>query len=167
MTRALIPLVAVVATAIFFGIAAYINIAEQPARLALADGPLLEEWKISFQVAFAVQSTLTVVAGLASLLAFWRLRDWRWLAAGLLMLANWPWTLVMIQPVNTALLATAAATPETRTVIEHWGLLHGVRTLLAATALCLMVWASARSSAVLGGPLPLGGSSGNQPRRAT
>ena len=146
MIRRLAPLVAIMATAMFFGIALFISIAEQPARLALADAAMLQQWKLSFGVAFAVQSSTTIVAGLASLLAFWRLRDWPWLAAGLAILINWPWTLVMIQPVNAALLAAEIGTAATRALIEHWGMLHAVRTMLSGAALLLLAWASFRAA---------------------
>ncbi len=146
--------IAIAATAAFFGIAAFINLAEQPARLALPDAPLLAQWKVSFGMAFIMQSALTVIAGAAGLLAFWRLRDWRWLAAGLLMLANWPWTLVVIQPVNAALLAVETGTPATRALIEHWGLLHGVRTALSGVALMLLAWVWLRLTPSASSPPP-------------
>jgi hypothetical protein len=77
MIARLLPALALALAATFFGIALYINVAEQPARLALADMPLLEQWKVSFGVGFAMQGSLTLAAGLAGIGAWRVLRDWR------------------------------------------------------------------------------------------
>jgi hypothetical protein len=149
MIARLLPALALALAATFFGIAFYINLAEQPARLALSDAPLLEQWKVSFGVGFAVQGSLTVAAGLAGIGAWWRLRDWRWGAGGLLMLANWPWTLLVIAPTNAALLAipAEAADPESRALIEHWGLIHSGRTAMSLVAVGLFLVALAQTEA--------------------
>jgi hypothetical protein len=149
MIARLLPALALALAAAFFGIALYINVAEQPARLALADMPLLEQWKTSFGVGFVLQGSMTIAAGLAGLGAWWAHRDWRWAAGGLLMLANWPWTLLVIAPINAALLAipAAAAGPASRALIEQWGGVHGGRTALSFVAAGLFVWASARLAA--------------------
>lgn len=140
------PGLSIALAAIFFGIAAYINVAEQPARLALAAGPMLAQWKISFSVGIVIQGTLAIVAGLAGIATWWLARDWRWLVGGLLMLANWPWTLAMIAPINRALLGTApdAAGAASVAMIERWGQLHAVRTGIGFVALVLVLWASGR-----------------------
>lgn len=150
MIARLLPALALTLAATFFGIALYINVAEQPARLALADMPLLEQWKVSFGVGFALQGSLTVAAGLAGIAAWWRLRDWRWGIGGLLMLANWPWTLVVIAPTNTALLAVSAeaAGPASRALIEYWGLIHGGRTAISLAPVGLYLMALARPEAM-------------------
>ena len=150
MIARLLPAIALALAAVFFGIALYINLAEQPARLALADLPLLEQWKVSFGVGFALQGSLTIAAGLAGLGAWWVQRDWRWIAGGLLMFANWPWTWIMIAPINTALLATTAdaAGPASRALIEQWGLVHSGRTAISFVAVGLCLWAFARPRAV-------------------
>ncbi|HAH65598.1 MAG TPA: hypothetical protein DCL72_09025 [Rhizobiales bacterium] len=51
------------------------------------------------------------------------------MAGALLMLANWPWTLLAIMPTNNALMATdlAAAGAETRALIVKWNRLHAPR----------------------------------------
>jgi hypothetical protein len=141
---------ALVLAASFFGIAVYINLAEQPARLALADMPLLEQWKVSFGIGFILQGSLTIAAGLAGLGAWWFNREWRYAAAGLLMLANWPWTLLVIAPINNALLAISAtsAGPVSRALVEQWGVVHGGRTAISFVAVGLYIWALARSGTV-------------------
>ena len=127
---------ALVIAAVFTGAAIYVNVAEQPARLALADPALLTQWKASYSRGFAMQASLALASTLAGLLAFWLTRDWHWMAGALLIFANWPYTLLVILPVNKRIEATAPdrATVETRALIVRWGLLHAVRSLLGAAA---------------------------------
>ena len=146
--RRILPSAAVALAAMFFAIAAYIGIVEQPARLALPDAPLLHQWKLSYGMAIYLQATLAIVAGLAGITAWWFQRDWRWLMGGLLMLANWPWTLAVVAPVNAVLMATGpeAADAATRALIGQWGHLHAVRTGLGLAATVLFQWAAYRGT---------------------
>jgi len=137
---------AVAVAGIFFGIALYISLAEQPARLALPAAPMLAQWKISFATGIAIQGTLAIVTGLLGLMSWWLSRDPRWLVGGLASLANWPWTLVIIAPLNAALNATApdSAGAASAVLVERWGLMHNVRTVLGLCALVMFTWASSR-----------------------
>ena len=47
---------AIVATALFAGAAVYVNVAEQPARLALPDAPMLAQWQASYPRAASMQA---------------------------------------------------------------------------------------------------------------
>lgn len=136
---------ALVTAAVFTGAAFYINAVEQPARLALPDGAALAEWKPAYRRGFAMQASLALLGAALGAAAFAADRDWHWLAGAVLMLANWPYTLIGIMPTNRALLATpeAEAGPHTRRLIANWGHLHMVRTGLGALATLVFLWAAA------------------------
>lgn len=136
-------LLALIVAALFSGAALYVNIAEQPARLALSDQALLAEWKPSYRHGFAMQAPLTVVGCLLGLVAWWQTRELGFAFGALAMIANVPWTLIGILPTNHALEATenAAAGPATRALILTWGKLHAVRTALGFAATIAFLWA--------------------------
>ena len=136
-------LLALITAAMFAGAAIYINVAEQPARLALQPQPRLLQWQLSYSRAAVMQAGLALVSAILGGIAFWQSKDWRWLAGALLILANWPYTLIVIRPCNNTLNAVAAkdASEATNTLIEWWGLLHSGRSLLGTVATLAYLWA--------------------------
>ena len=136
---------ALVFAALFSGAALYINVAEHPARMKLEASQALVQWKPAYKRGYAMQATLAVLGGITGLAAWWQSGGTPWLAGALLMLGNWPWSLIAIMPVNRKLEAAHDEGAETRTVVpllHRWNRLHGVRTLLGFAALGCFALAS-------------------------
>jgi hypothetical protein len=134
---------ALTVAALFTGAAFYINFAEQPARLALDDRALLQEWKPAYKRGFTMQASLAVIGFVLGLMAYWESKQPLWIFGAVLLVANWPYTLFFIMPVNKILEATPpeAAGSQTRRLIEDWGRLHAGRTALGALATVFFIWA--------------------------
>jgi hypothetical protein len=134
---------ALTTAAVFAGAAIYLNVAEQPARLMLDDRALLAEWKPSYARGKVMQASIALVSTVLGLIAAYATRDWRWVLGAALILGPWPWTLLIIMPVNKVLEATPpeAADAQTRALIEKWGTLHAGRSALGGAATLVYLWA--------------------------
>jgi hypothetical protein len=143
MTPMVLGEIALTLVAVFTGAALYINVAEQPARLALDDRSLLMQWRESYRRAAKMQGGLVVLAGGLGLVVAWQTKDWHWIAGATLMLANGPYTLLAIIPTNRLLdgIAIEQADSASRGLITRWGQLHAVRTLLGIAAMVANIWA--------------------------
>src|SRR5215468_3492480 len=147
--RMIAGLFGLAAAAAFAGAAFYVNVAEQPARLRLDDEALLAQWKPSYMRGFAMQASLAVIAGVLGLIASWQLRDWRWIIGAALMLANWPYTLIIMMPVNRQIhdWPAGAASAQSRALVVSWAKLHAVRTALGFAAVVAYLVLAAGSPA--------------------
>ncbi len=139
----LLGLTALILATLFAGAALYITLVEQPARLMLDDGPMLAQWQPSYKRALPIQAGLAVLGGLAGLTSWFQTNQWQWLAGAVLLLANWPFTLLGIMPTNKRLMAMSPvdASPEARRLMLHWGTLHNVRSALGTLAALTYAWA--------------------------
>jgi hypothetical protein len=137
---------ALIAASVFAGAALYVSLAEHPARQHLDDAAALSEWKPAYKRGFAMQGPLAAAGFLLGLVAWWQSSSLIWLAGALVLIANWPYTLLAILPTNNTLMATepAQAGVTSRALLERWGRLHDVRTALGCLAAAAFLWASLR-----------------------
>lgn len=137
---------ALVTAALFAGAALYINVAEHPARTLLDDASLLRQWKPSYKRGFAMQSTLAILGFALGMAAWWQSGEILLLLGAVLMIANWPFTLIFIMPTNHILTAIDPATGDARVrpLMAKWNRLHAVRTALAVAAtICFLIGTNA------------------------
>ena len=109
---------ALVVAALFSGAALFVNVAEQPARLRLEDRALLVEWQESYKRAAVMQASLAIVGCLLGVLAYFQGGNVLWLIGGLVLVANWPYTLLVIKPTLHAI-DPANASPVSRKSVER------------------------------------------------
>ena len=139
----LTALLALLIAAAFAGAAIYVSVAEHPARLELDDAAALAQWKPSYRRGKLMQASLALLGSLLAFWVWWQGRNTVWLAGGLLLLASWPVTLILILPVNHRLEETGAPGPETRALLVRWGRLHLIRAALgAARGACALLFAN-------------------------
>jgi hypothetical protein len=139
--------VAVMCAALFTGAALYMSVVEQPARLLANMEVALGEFRPGFPRARALQASLAVAGALSAGWVWWQARERAWLLALLCFLSIVIFTLVVIMPIYTALLAPSlsASDPEAQILLVRWGHLHAVRTVLGLVALISLVFSLMRA----------------------
>jgi uncharacterized membrane protein len=138
----LIGIAALILSAMFAGAALYINLAEHPARMALPAAQARAQWAPAYARGYVMQASLAMLSGVAGVVVWWRWGATAPLVGGLLMLANWPWTLVAIMPVNRALLTISDNGNDEKigALLARWNMLHAVRTALGLMATACFAW---------------------------
>ncbi|MGQ0702262.1 MAG: DUF1772 domain-containing protein [Gemmatimonadales bacterium] len=138
----LIAGVALLLGALFTGAAIYITLVEHPARLSLGTEAAAGEWIPSYRRAAPMQASLAVIASLTGIATWIHGEGTLWLWGGLLILSVVPFTLLVIRPTNERLLDPGRdlASAETRVLLERWGRLHAIRSLVGLAACLVFVY---------------------------
>jgi Domain of unknown function (DUF1772) len=140
--------VAVLAATLFTGAALYINFAEHPARMECGTVVAATVFGPSYRRAAVMQVILALLASAAGISAWLTGAPASWLAGAVLIFAVVPFTLLAIRPTNNQLLDPAAdrASDRVRRLLQRWGRLHAVRSLLALASstvfVASVVWSS-------------------------
>ena len=127
----------------FLGAAIYIGLVEQPARLALGGGAMIQEWKLSNWRGTLVLSVFAVVSAILAYIQFRTDGDVRWIIGGVTILATWPYAYFVMMPVNVWLCAIppGRAVSAARKLMRDWGLLEWGHALIGLAAACVFAWA--------------------------
>jgi hypothetical protein len=141
-------LVALILAAAFTGAAFYITIAEHPARMLLRVEQALAQWARSYAHAAVMQASLAAFGGICAIAAWWLGRDALFLVGGIILFANWPWTLLVMRPVNDSLSALSGnrSAVEALPLLNRWARLHGARDGLGLIATLLLAAACLRQA---------------------
>jgi len=136
-----IEFIAILCTTLFTGAAIYVNLVEHPARMACGTELAATEWAPSYQRAARMQASLAVISTLTTLVARGLTENILWLVGALLIFAVIPFTLLAIKPTNNLLLDPARdrTSAETRALLEKWGKLHAVRSILSLLASAVLL----------------------------
>jgi uncharacterized membrane protein len=146
MVAAVAELLATLSSGMFAGASLYINLVEHPARMQAGTHVALAEFAPSYRRATVTQVSLASLGFLSALVA-WRLRsDARWLVGGGLLVSVVPFTALAILPTNKQLLdpATANDPDLAEGLLNRWGRLHAVRSVLSLAALLLFLLGNRR-----------------------
>jgi hypothetical protein len=127
--------------ALFAGAALYISLVEHPARLACSTELATTVFGPSYRRATKMQAGLAALSALAGAGAWALGGGWTWAAGGGLMALIILFTLIAILPTNRRLLdpRLARGSPTARALLERWGRLHAVRSVLGLAAVGLFL----------------------------
>jgi uncharacterized membrane protein len=128
--------IAVLATTLFTGAAIYINVAEHPARMECGTALAATVFGPSYRRATVMQALLALVATAGAIGAWFTGAAAAWFIGALLIFAVVPFTFLVIMPTNKKLLDPAIdrSSDGVHRLLQHWGRLHAVRSVLALTS---------------------------------
>ena len=134
-------LIAATCAGLFAGAACFITIVHHPAASALGDETAARLFPPMYRRAAPMQAGLAVVGSVAGLLAALTGGGALPLLGALLLGSIVPYTLVRMKPTNDQLLAPGLdpAAPEIPGLLERWGRMHGVRSLLSSLAFLIFL----------------------------
>ncbi len=137
----IVGVVAALACTLFAGAAVYISLVEHPARLSCGTEIAARQWAPSYKRATVIQVSLAVLATLGGMSRWLQGGGSVWLWGAVCILAVIPFTVIVILPTNNKLLEPGRdlRSEETRALLEAWGRLHAVRSVLSLIASLLFL----------------------------
>ena len=133
---AVFQFLAVLCCILFAGAAIYINLVEHPARMGCDTKTAATVWAPSYKRATVMQAPLAIISFLAGVGAWLLGGGLLWLIGAVLIGLVVPFTFIAVMPTNHQLLAPGRdlSSAETRSLLEKWGRLHAVRSVLSFLA---------------------------------
>ncbi len=136
--------IATVSSGLFAGAALYITVVEHPVRAVLDTRAAASQWAPSYQRATWMQAPLAILGLLSGVGACLLGGGLGWLVAALIIGAVVPITFKIIMPTNQQLLEPDRdlSSSETRALLNRWGRLHALRTVMSVSAFAGFVYLS-------------------------
>jgi anthrone oxygenase-like protein len=133
---AAIEFITVLSCTLFTGAAIYISLVEHPARMGCDTIIATTVWAPSYKRATIMQASLAILSVLAGVSAWLLGGGIIWLTGAMVIGLVVPFTFIAIMPINHQLLEPGRdlASDETRKLLEKWGRLHAVRSMLSLVA---------------------------------
>lgn len=135
-------LVAVLACTLFTGASVYINLVEHPARMSCGPEIAVRQWAPSYKRATVMQVSLALLATAAGVIRGFLGTEVIWYVAAALIFSVIPFTAVVVLPTNGRLLDANRDLVEKQHLLEKWGRLHAVRSVLSLAASVLFIAAA-------------------------
>ena len=131
----------VLSCGLFTGAAIFIHYVEHPSRMAVGTQYAASVFPGSYRRAAVMQAGLAILCFVSSMLACVAGAGIMWLFTGLLMFSVVPFTLIVMMPVNKKLLDPKVDkySASTKSLLQTWGKLHGVRSVISFCALLLFL----------------------------
>ncbi|CAF0927980.1 unnamed protein product [Brachionus calyciflorus] len=129
-----------ISVSLFTGGAVYISLVEHPARLRAGTKTAIEQFRPSYKRAAKLQASLATLGFIGSTTKYYLNNDIKCLTSGLLILSVIPFTLLIIMPTNKKLLDENLDknSNEAKLLLQQWGRLHWVRSILSIVSLILI-----------------------------
>jgi len=134
-------IVGTLAAGLFAGAAIYVSAVEHPARVSCGTDLALREFAPSYKRGAIMQASLALVGCMTGFIGGWQLNDIGSIIAALILGAVVPFTLIVILPTNKRLLDPGLDPQgaEASHLLNRWGRLHAVRSVLSAAAFLILV----------------------------
>ncbi len=130
---------ATLSAAVFAGGALYVSVVEHPARMKAGVAVAVAEFREMYRRAAPWQASAAAFSLVSGMLMAWMTGQWRWGLGGLLG-ASIPFTLIVMMPTTRRLLgASPPEGDEAATLLNQWGRLHWVRSILGTLGLVVLL----------------------------
>ena len=148
MVRSLAEVLAIFCGGLFFGAALYVSLVQHPAALETGNDFAVRFFPAMYGRAAVLQASLASIGCAAAIAAWLAGAGPLWLAAAVLLGSVVPFTLVVIKPVNDALLQGGNFSPvELGVLLGRWGYLHWARTVASGLSFVMCLVAIVRRAA--------------------
>ena len=128
--------------AAFFGAALYVNLVEQPARLALDDEALLGEWGPSDSRGVSLLAAIALVAAIAGFIAYFESQDVRWAFGAVIIIGSWLYAYFIMAPLDNQIRSLRGGeVAAARALVRQWGIVESGLTAIGAAAVLMFLWA--------------------------